>query len=234
MACEGLPIPGGCDGVGLMKLKIGLLALFGGVATWALFVRAASKPREQSEIYYAKQEKIIEAHAATLRKEGRMPLDFSDAFRVIGQYGWHSACGDGVGAVAQVWIYRCDGGSFGAYTFYEPAFAQAKRTWWIHGVMEKGSDLLHPMNRGAKFDESIIGYGVSFMYKGPEGARVIELPKYSDGSSMNVLRLDKKSPDFAQQWDMAITPPDYVDMCSCTITTSTNTADTVKAEDVSK
>ena len=220
-----------------------------------------------------------------------MPEDFGDSFAVLGAYGWHSASDPGVSSPGTVpamgVLTHGRGGSFGAYSFNPAAFEQAKRCWWIHGVMEAGSDILVPVNRNAEFrtpcdygsfttdaitiggtmtivtDSEVttgaetatsdlrlpeamappvvaevvtapscpnlmgspVGYRVAYIsaydsrgkHAPIRDATVIEMPKHADGSFTGELRLNKRAPGFAMTYDIAILPPDYVDMCNCTM-----------------
>ena len=186
------------------------------------FLVCGQKKASRSEYFINEQSKLIEAHTKILSEEGRL-TPAANSYAILSQYGWHSSCGDEVGA-RPTWVFRCAGGSFGAYSFYQPAYEQAKRSWWINGVMETGSDLLRATSY-AKFDKSIIGYDVSAIslewdgrseFEFIRGAKVIEVLQYPDGSIKSVVRLNKKAPRFAEQWGISITPPDYIDMCACT------------------
>jgi hypothetical protein len=187
-----------------------------------LLEAAACQPKKStpSGDYIDQQLKVIESHAELLKDAGRMPVDFVSPYLYIGAYDWHSTSGRGY---------------FGAYAFYQPAFDQASRSWFVHAMMKKGSDLLVAINRNAEFirhcryralvsqdggapkevDDcdpamnSPVGFTVSRMYQGPEDAVVVEVV------SSNTLRLSKKSPGDVLQYDVAILPSDYVDMCAC-------------------
>lgn len=190
----------------------------------------------------ATQHKLFAKHKAILVAEGRMPLEFFDEYLVLGQYGWHSSRGGGQLSVGAAMTVLAP--SFGMYSFHPAAFEQAKRSWWIDGVMESGSDILVPVNHGARFTtrcdvwatstngvtteysppcvntmNSPVGHRVDYIWDG-EGdglrdATVIELVKYPDGSSTGHLRLNKKARHFALTYGIGILPPDYVDMCAC-------------------
>lgn len=204
-----------------MKLSL-ILALL--LMTGIVFGQSAAQ-KKISDSYYQAQEKIFEAKAKILRSHGRLPIDFFDAAMILGQYGGHSS---GLGS------------SFGAYSFYQPAFDQADRSWWIQGMMRAGSDLLVAVNRNAAFTggtcngwgsgstredgcfswsykppQSPVGYSVGFIYKGPENAKVIEVV------DKITLRLDKTSPSDVMQYDLSILPPDYVDLCACKMPVTT-------------
>lgn len=255
--------------------------------------------RSPSDVFRDGQLALINEHAKILMDEGRMPEDFGDAFSVLGTYGWHSASDPGVstgGTVPSLGVLNHGrGGAFGAYSFSPEAFEQAKRCWWIHGVMEAGSDILVPVNRNAQFrtwcDETFtmsasvsftttvsfvdangnavpplppltaeevaaraadekaereeaakqafaerearcpnkmgspIGYRIGYIAAWDEqgnfvpitDATVIGMPTHPDGSLKGTLQLDKKAKGFARSYDIAILPPDYVDMCACTM-----------------
>jgi hypothetical protein len=161
----------------------------------------AKKEESSAGSYINKQLKIIEQHKAVLAELGRMPSDFWNPELFLAQYGWHSAPG--------LW--------FGAYSFHQPAFEQAKRSWFIHGVMEKGGNRLYAMNVNAKFDESIVGYTVVFLHMGIRNAKVIGLYKYDDGSvDHRSVLINQTAAEFGFQYNIAILPPDYVDYCQCT------------------
>jgi hypothetical protein len=157
--------------------------------------------------------KIIEAHKQELVKLGRMSNDFGMAEIILGRYDWH---GDGPGY-------------FGAYSFYQPAFEQAKRGWFLHGEVLEGSNELWPHDdwdtKGQShiihFDESIIGYTLPEMYMSwfKDGkytgawftAKIIGIAE--DG---HIAILDRRAPHHAEQWQMQIVPNDWQDMCACT------------------
>lgn len=175
------------------------------------------------EAFIRRETAEIERHADILKREGRIPTDFWSSHRVLGRYGWHNNEGDSsVGGTPSLGLLQRgarSGGSFGAYSFYRPAFEQASRSWWIHGVMEAGSDILHVVNRNAKLTEQVIGYRVQYISAYPHEIRdatVIEIPKWPDGSlRSSELRLNKRAPSYAMTYDIGILPPDYVDMCNC-------------------
>lgn len=205
-----------------MRLKVlGVLVVVLAVAVvhggFSVLAQRKGQGVSPSERYIKQQLAVIHSYAEKLVDAGRLP-DTADAFRILGQYGWHNA-GSGassVGALATLSVLTSGtGGSFGAYTFYQPAYEQAQRSWQIHGMMETGSDILWPMNANAKFTEQIIGYHVGYISDGPEHATVIGLPKYDDGSFRGGLQLDKKATKLVRQWGLMILPPDYVDMCAC-------------------
>lgn len=149
-----------------------------------------------------------------------MPEDYYEDYRVLGQYGW----------------IRTAGGSSGVYSFYRPAYEQMQRSWVVHVVMQKGSDILIAVNRNAEFVRKCrsqwwgsdgshgedcdvpmkppLGYSVGWMYGGPQGAHVLEV------LSSNRLKLDKKASEDVLQYDVMITPPDYIDMCACVVPSS--------------
>lgn len=217
--------------------------------------------KSASEIYYQRQDKLFEAHEKELIKLGRVPEGFSGPEMILGQYGWHTRADiSSVGNQPPLWLLQNSGdeGAFGAYTFFQPAFDQAKRSWIIDGFMLPGSDLLWPTNRNAKFDKSVIGYSVDYLsesgcYKDDgntpceddfknkwhklRDAHVVEVfghsyeweswgtgghdqgPEYWDGP----LKLDKKAPAFMRRWGINIKPPDWVDMCQCTMQSTVTT-----------
>lgn len=201
----------------MTRSRFMLSLLFGASVAIVLCVCLAAAGKTKSDIFIEAQQKVIDEHAKVLQDAGRMPADFASAYIVLGSYGWH---GDG------------SSGSFGAYSFYEPAFEQATRSWWINGVMHAGSDLLIAVNRNVEFIRkcrgvwadsaghsgqdcdppmhSPVGYKVGVMYDGSKGAKVIEVV------NGHTLRLDKKSLGEALKFDLEILPPDYVDMCACT------------------
>lgn len=172
-----------------------------------------------ASIFRLRESALFEAHAAILQQEGRLPADFEGVHYILGRYGWHGHAGhersDGV-------RLRRSGGAFGAYSFYQPAFEQAQRSWWIHGVMEAGSDILRPVNMNAKFADQVVGYRVGHISvvgsrESIRDAVVVEVPKYFDGSSTNTLRLDTKASGFALGYNIGILPPDFVSLCECGI-----------------
>lgn len=150
------------------------------------------------------EEAKIEAHKAELVKLGHMDEDFRMAETVIGHYEWH---GNG-------------GGYFGAYSFYEPAFEQAKRGWFLHGEVLEGSNELWTPGRSIHFDQSAIGLKVqrlsmSWFEKGSFrnqwfNAKIVGIKE--DGQT---AILDKHAPHHAEQWGLQIVPDDWKDMCGC-------------------
>lgn len=193
---------------------------------------AGQTPAQQR--FSAQQEALFTAHADMLKKEGRMPFDIGDSSGALGTYGWHTDCGDSEGPSMPVALLQhCvgGGGAFGAYSFSQAAFDQAQRSWWIHGVMEAGSDILHAVNNGAKFTEQVVGYHVDYIGVAPitrngkeewppalRDLIVVEVPKYSDGSlRSDQLRLNKKAPSFAYTFNIGVLPPDYVNLCACVL-----------------
>lgn len=211
-----------------MRLTIGLLLALTACSGQHKTVKGFST----EDAYQQKQKHFIDTHVKILQKGGRMPTDFVDGYMVLGIYGWRADNGlSETGPTASLGLLQASGGAFGAYTFYQAAFDQAKRSWWIDGVMKAGSDLLVAVNRNAEFKRvvrseswdsegghkidqgppmnSAVGYHVGYMYHGPKDAVVVEV---IDGRT---LRLNKSSPGDVLQFDLAILPPDYVDMCDC-------------------
>jgi hypothetical protein len=147
-------------------MKLMLLLLL--TASFSACQTRSKTPVKQSaeDVYIDRQLKIIESHKAELVKMGRMSADYGSAEILLGRYGWHTSSElSSVGATAPLWLLKRggDGGSFGAYSFYQPAFEQAKRTWVIDAFMLPGSDLLWVRNRNIKFDKSVIGLTVEFI-----------------------------------------------------------------------
>lgn len=162
------------------------------------------------------QMKIINEHAAMLGKLGHMSKSYGLAFMVLGTYGWH---GD-------------DNGYFGAYSFSEAAYQQAKKAWFGHFKVLEGSNelwseddeeddsCLHGDGCPIRFDNSAIGMAVSDMAMawfedgklkyGGFSAKIIAI---KDNGKIAIL--DKRAPHQAEQWGMQITPADWVDMCQC-------------------
>lgn len=184
------------------------------------FSQVKRKTSEAPETPYLR---VIDAKCKELAKIGRVGKGF-DCAELIGQYEWH---GD-------------QNRYFGTYSFYKPAFEQAKRGWWgLHGKVIEGSDELWVEDNsisswcGAtssncgrdypiKFDQTVIGRTISTMFMDwadPSGkfqggefqAKVIAI---IDGGAN--LKLDKRAPHHAEQWNMSIAPDDYQDMCQCT------------------
>jgi len=204
------------------------------VAILAVGCGAKAQNNAPKKMNTKSQEALISEHAQTLMEHGRLPSDFGSPFIILGQYGWVSDAS----------------GSRGRYSFYQPAFEQADRSWWIHGMMKAGSDLLIAVSRTARFtggecnqwasssnsdmqcvgwtyrpSQSPVGYDVGFMYKGPEHAKVLEVVDYK------TLRLDKRAVNDVLQFDLSILPPDYVDMCSCMMpSTSSDSSDLKKSK----
>lgn len=190
-----------------------------------------------SDRYIQEQEGVFSSHQAELVKQGRMPSDFGDAYRVLGQYGWHTGRDTSVREVGTrpslgFLQFSDGGGTFGAYTFYEPAWEQAQRSWWIHGVMETGSNVLHAVNMSAKFTDQVVGYYVDFLWDGcrtcdgrtsPRHIKVLDIPKYSDGSlHSRELVIDYRAKRFVEMYNVGVLPADYVDMCACIVGGSTH------------
>lgn len=105
--------------------------------------------QEDSATVINRELKIIQEHADALAKLGRIPTNYGSPERFLAQYGWHYT----------------SKGAFGAYSFYQPAFEQAKRMWIFDGYMLPGSDLLWVMNSNIRFDKSAIGRTVAFLYE---------------------------------------------------------------------
>lgn len=159
--------------------------------------------------------KVIKVKCGELIKLGRVPGDFGECPQIIGQYHWHS--------------HENGSGYFGTYEFYQPAFEQAKRGWWFHGMVIEGSDELwnkdkdyNANEKGVRFDDSVIGRSIGKMnmsYMSKEGeytngwftAKVVAV--INNGKD---LKLDRRAPHHAEQFGMALLPDDYTDMCACT------------------
>ena len=196
---------------------------------------AAKKP--DADTFRKQQEKLIDEHVAILARDGRVPVDFSHGYATLGRYGWHSDVGSTVGPAANAVHRFSNSGSYGAYSFYRPAFDQAKRSWWIIGMMKAGSDLLVAINRNARFDNSDCSYwsasdGTSGKDCPPPKANsplgFLVGPMYDSESqsfirdavvvevvSYDKVRLNKRAKGDVLQYDLGILPPDYIDMCAC-------------------
>ena len=169
----------------------------------------------EDDFIAAEREKINQ-HAKMLVKMGHMSssaANQADASTILGRYAWH---GNGEGY-------------FGAYSFYQPAFEQAKRGWFLNGEVLEGSNELWPQDdwdnatqsHEIKFDQSAIGLKVSGMwmswyengeYKGEYfTAKIVGIK--NDGST---AILDKRAPHYARQSGMQIVPADWQDLCACT------------------
>ncbi len=212
--------------------------------------REAVVKHESAEDRYIRQQlKIIDAHEKLLVAAGRI----TDAAHwqtemYLATYGWHSACGESKGTEPVF----CDSGSFGAYSFSQEAYEQAKRIYVIHGTVDAGTDILvdanygvlqpeadgsiimastdgyhSPLGKGA-FDPAIVGDSVGFLTycqlygnhdkycdgPGLTGATVV---KFIDKGHVRISKVAKHD---AIMYGLVITPPDYVDMCACTVPTS--------------
>ena len=160
-----------------------------------------------SGMFIDRELKIIDQHKALLVKSGRMAQGFGMAELVLGQYAWH---GDG-------------SGYFGAYSFYQPAFEQAKRGWFLaHGYVIEGNNELWVDDDNIKFDDTVKGRSVNlamFWYENVKHkdarfqAKIIGLPPEKDCA--HCLLLDKRAPHYAEQYQVQILPEDWVNMCSC-------------------
>ncbi len=195
---------------------------------------------QQSDRYINHQLKIIEAHGKQLVALGRItdPEHF-DATRFLASYGWHSSCGDSAGTSPIL----CNGGSFGAYSFSQAAFEQAKHIYVIHGTVDAGTDILSdvsygvmipdrngavwsgsPIGKGA-FDSAIVGdsvgsltycqgYGNHIKYCDQADLRGATVIKFIDKGH---VQISKKATHDAVMYGLVIRPPDYIDMCDCTV-----------------
>ena len=199
----------------------------------------AQQPRNETR-YINQQLKIIEAHEKLLVAAGRI----TDAAHwqpelYLAEYGWHSSCGDSRGTAP---IF-CGGGAFGAYTFSEAAYQQAKRIYVIHGTVDAGTDILvdqsygvmipdrngvvwsgSPIGKGA-FDSAIVGdsvgsltycqgYGNHIKYCDQADLRGATVIKFIDKGH---VQISKKATHDAVMYGLVIRPPDYIDMCDCTV-----------------
>lgn len=169
-------------------------------------------PRSEEDILYAKTSALMKSHVELLRKAGRWPLEGEDgqpdAFSTFGRYDWH--------------FNKSGEGYFGAYSFYQPAFDQAARSWFFHGQMAEGSDILVNVGHG-EFDKSIVGYTVGNMtYCSLHGGELHHCfgdgfagGKVTEFIDATHIRLDHRARWDAEMYGLATTPPDYQDMCAC-------------------
>lgn len=178
----------------------------------------AAKPKlSDSERFINAEEAKINAHAKLLVAAGHMTTEFTkqaSTYTLLGQYNWHGGA---------------TGGYFGAYSYYEPAFQQARRGWFMHGEVLEGNNEFWPEDdwdsdkqaSEIKFDASIIGYQLPRMSMAwAKDGKVI----YGDFTAKIVgvkenghtLILDKYAPHQAEQWGMEIVPPGWQDLCNCT------------------
>lgn len=169
----------------------------------------AGKDWSTSNKYIKQQQKIIDQHKDELVVLGRMSKDYSSMYvdLALARYGWH---GDG-------------DGYFGAYSFYQPAFEQAKRGWFLsQGHVIEGNDELWS-DENLKFDDTVKGRTVTLYMSWREKgefknsyfkATIIGFPPKEHCS--NCLLLDKSAPHYAEMAQIQILPDDWVDMCACT------------------
>src|ERR1700734_1897333 len=112
----------------MTKLKLSLMTV---TFMTACAMCACQTPEKRSGAFIDKEQAIIKEHATILVRMGHMSsqsIDSMDTSVILGTYSWH---GD-------------EHGSFGAYSFYAPAFEQAKRAWFLHGQVLEGSNELWP------------------------------------------------------------------------------------------
>lgn len=192
---------------------VALLVLVGMAACQS---KSQSKPKFSSETYINSEQAKIKLHAKELVKSGHMTSDFierSDLSSILGRYAW----------------YGDDKGYFGAYSFYEPAFEQAKRGWFLHGEVLQGSNELWPQDDWSgerqayeiKFDKSAIGYklppmNMSWFKDGKYTSDSFTATIIGFSEDGHIAILDKRAPHHAEQWGMSIVPADWQDMCACT------------------
>lgn len=150
----------------------------------------------RSEAFHAVEKVKFDEHAAKLVQAGRWPTaDTDEVYEEIGQYGEHSR------------DFRK--GWFGAYTFHQPAFDQAMRSWRVWAKMSKGGDVLEAVNPEVRFDASIVGSRIDNMYGIWMDATVVAF------IDAHHVRLDKRSRESFEEARADIRPPDYQDMCGC-------------------
>jgi hypothetical protein len=158
--------------------------------------------------FISAEEAKIEAHAKMLVALGHMSNDYVNRVEtatILGRYAWH---GNG-------------SGYFGAYSFYEPAFEQAKKGWFLHGEVLEGSNELWTGDDGIKFDSAAIGLTIQGMNmswfangKYTSAWFTAKIVGIKDDDKTAIL--DKRAPHHAEQWGMQIVPKDWRDMCECT------------------
>lgn len=171
---------------------------------------SCATPRDAEKEFYRIERAKMQKYTAILVKEGRYPeLPCKDhpaeAYEYVGQFNWH-----GTGR----------GGFFGAYSFYMPAFEQARRSWILHAHVNEGSNELRADDYNIVFTKEIVGYNVGSMgmtwtlngkdqYERFEGAKVVKL------LDPHSVLLDKTAPHHAEQYGMGILPQDWTDLCTC-------------------
>lgn len=150
-----------------------LTVMAGPIAGCQQAKRVIHKP-ETSDQYIDRQLKIIDAHKADLVKAGRItdPEHFSSEL-YLASYSWRDGlCKEG----------PC---SFGAYTFYQPAFEQAKKLYVIHGEILAGTDVLIDASWGECIEEKgggcIIGSSDGYTSPRAKGAFDAAIVGYSVG-----------------------------------------------------
>lgn len=179
------------------------------------------------DAFYKQQESLMEEHRAMLVKSGHMEKDFGDVSTVMGIYDWHSGSHE----------------YFGAYSFSQSAFDQARHAWFGHFKILEGSrelqttDFCEDSHGGIddahgtgciRFDQSAIGLTIppmSMFWVDRDdhtadawfsGAKVVAVKDYG-----RTLVLDKRAPHQAEQWGMEILPDNWVDMCACYVGSQT-------------
>ena len=156
----------------------------------------ASQSKDRAEGFYEREGKKFAAMKQELQRLGRVPVGSEhDRFQAefeLGNYDWHS---------------NGNGGWFGAYSYYLPAVEQAKKCWWTHGSMEGGSDILFAENPNAKFDPSVVGYHVDYIYiNDKQTIREAVVVEFIDARR---VRLNVKAVANGETWNIGIKPPSY-------------------------
>lgn len=120
---------------------------------------------------------------------------------VLGRYDWYS-------------IGRA--GSFGMYVLYPPAVEQAGRSWYVHVKVAPNSDLVVAQGTNVRFDQTAIGHSIDGIYQ-PKSQKMLA-GKVIELIDARTLRIDQRADSGGgEQFDLAILPPNYVDMCNCMV-----------------
>lgn len=110
------------------------------------------------------------------------------------------------------WFSDEGGGTKGIYVYHQPAFDQAKRSWFTSVSFRKGSDkVVAPQ---VTFDESVVGYRARIGgFSGRMDATTVKVVKLLDS---HTLEVSEKATGEGEMSRASFTPTDYDDnLCLC-------------------
>lgn len=240
----------------MKTIAVLMLALAGGIGAQTKDGQALGKPKaapqkSAADVYIDREMVKINAATDKLVKAGRIVAG-ADALSHVARYDQHST-GKGYGwfgaytfspaafeQAKSIWIidgYMLPGSDLlwisGRGVMFDKSVI-GRKVAWMTATGCYADDGNSPCEDGLKnpgFDINltdatiidVFGHGYTYESWGSDGSH-----SRGDEYWRGPLRLNKKAPLYVSQWGIQLLPPDYVDMCNCTVLSSPAPKEDVK------